>query len=167
VYRWYGLDDVPTDWAGCVATIGVFDGVHRGHQRVVARARQIAQEKNLPLVVITFDPHPDEVVRPGSHPPFLTTPRRQAELLAGLGAAAVLGLRYPVQMLPLLLDWLSTSADPDQGLLGLLLFLTLSGYLLYYAGGDEARAVISPLHWIVGLGAPALFVLHRFARERR
>ena len=84
MYRWYGLDDVPADWAGCVATIGVFDGVHRGHQRVVARAGQVAQERNLPLVVITFDPHPDEVVRPGSHPPFLTTPRRQAELLAGL-----------------------------------------------------------------------------------
>ncbi|HJY65779.1 MAG TPA: adenylyltransferase/cytidyltransferase family protein, partial [Streptosporangiaceae bacterium] len=66
VYRWYGLDDVPIDWAGCVATIGVFDGVHRGHQRVVARAEQVAQERNLPLVVITFDPHPDEVIRPGS-----------------------------------------------------------------------------------------------------
>jgi riboflavin kinase/FMN adenylyltransferase len=89
VYRWYGLDDVPDGWAGCVATIGVFDGVHRGHQRVVARAREVARDKNLPLVVITFDPHPDEVIRPGSHPPFLTTPRRQAELLAGLGADAV------------------------------------------------------------------------------
>ena len=97
VYRWYGLDDVPADWSGCVATIGVFDGVHRGHQRVVARARQIAQEMQLPLVVITFDPHPDEVIRPGSHPPFLTTPRRQAELLAGLGADAVCVLPFSLE----------------------------------------------------------------------
>ena len=97
MYRWYGLDDVPADWAGCVATIGVFDGVHLGHQRVVARAREVARDKNLPLVVITFDPHPDEVIRPGSHPPFLTTPRRQAELLAGLGADAVFVLPFSVE----------------------------------------------------------------------
>jgi riboflavin kinase / FMN adenylyltransferase len=97
VYRWYGLDDVPPDWAGCVATIGVFDGVHRGHQRVVARAREVAREMNLPLVVITFDPHPDEVIRPGSHPPFLSTPRRQTQLLAGLGADAVLVLPFNLE----------------------------------------------------------------------
>ncbi len=97
MYRWYGLDDVPADWAGCVATIGVFDGVHLGHQRVVARAGQVAHSMNLPLVVITFDPHPDEVIRPGSHPPFLTTPRRQAELLGGLGADAVFVLPFNVE----------------------------------------------------------------------
>jgi riboflavin kinase/FMN adenylyltransferase len=96
VYRWYGLDDVPADWAGCVVTIGVFDGVHRGHQRVVERAGEVARDRDLPLVVITFDPHPDEVIRPGSHPPFLTTPRRQAELLAGLGADAVFVLPFTV-----------------------------------------------------------------------
>ena len=95
MYRWYGLAEVPSDWGECVATIGVFDGVHRGHQRIIGRAAQIARAGNLPVVVITFDPHPDEVVRPGSHPPLLTTPRRQAELLAGLGADAV--LRAPVQ----------------------------------------------------------------------
>ena len=97
MYRWYGLDDVQADWAGCVATIGVFDGVHRGHQRVVERAGQVARGKNLPLVVITFDPHPDEVIRPGSHPPFLTTPRRQAELLGGMGADAVFVLPFSVE----------------------------------------------------------------------
>jgi riboflavin kinase/FMN adenylyltransferase len=47
--------------------------------------------------VITFDPHPDEVIRPGSHPPFLTTPRRQAELLAGLGADAVFVLPFSLE----------------------------------------------------------------------
>ena len=73
MYRWYGLAEVPSDWDGSVATIGVFDGVHRGHQRIIGRAGEIARARNLPVVVITFDPHPDEVVRPGSHPPLLTT----------------------------------------------------------------------------------------------
>jgi riboflavin kinase/FMN adenylyltransferase len=97
VYRWYGSADVPSDWGRCVATIGVFDGVHRGHQRIVGRAKQIAGEQDLPVVVITFDPHPDEVVRPGSHPPLLTTSRRQAELLGLLGADAVFMLPFNLE----------------------------------------------------------------------
>ena len=97
MYRWYGLADVPSDWGACVATIGVFDGVHRGHQRIIARAGEIARARQLPVVVITFDPHPDEVVRPGSHPPFLTTSRRRAELLAGRGADAVCVLPFNLE----------------------------------------------------------------------
>ena len=97
MYRWYGLAEVPSDWGECVATIGEFDGVHRGHQRVVQRARAIGRERQLPVVVITFDPHPDEVIRPGSHPPLLTTGRRRAELLAGLGADAVFVLPFTLE----------------------------------------------------------------------
>jgi riboflavin kinase/FMN adenylyltransferase len=97
VYRWDGLDDVPADWGQCVATIGVFDGVHRGHQRIVQRAGEIARGRDLPLVVITFDPHPDEIVRPGSHPPLLTTARRRAQLLAGLGVDAVCVLPFSLE----------------------------------------------------------------------
>jgi riboflavin kinase / FMN adenylyltransferase len=87
--RWHGPPDVPEDFGPSVVTIGVFDGVHRGHQWIVGRAVDVARELGLPVVVVTFDPHPDEVVRPGSHPPFLCTARRRAELLAGLGVAAV------------------------------------------------------------------------------
>jgi riboflavin kinase/FMN adenylyltransferase len=87
--RWVGPLDVPDDFGRSVVTIGVFDGVHRGHQRIVARAVESAAELGLPVVVVTFDPHPDEVVRPGTHPPFLCTARRRSELLAGLGVAAV------------------------------------------------------------------------------
>ena len=72
-----------------VVTIGVFDGVHRGHQRIVERAAHDGKQRGLPVVVITFDPHPDEVTRPGSHPPFLCSARRRADLLSGLGADAV------------------------------------------------------------------------------
>jgi riboflavin kinase/FMN adenylyltransferase len=68
-----------------VLTIGVFDGVHRGHQALIGRAVQLAAERGLPSVVLTFDPHPSEVVRPGSHPAQLTTLRRKAELVEGLG----------------------------------------------------------------------------------
>jgi riboflavin kinase / FMN adenylyltransferase len=94
MHRWQGLDDVPDGWGLSVVTIGVFDGVHLGHQRVVGRAAEVATELGLPVVVVTFDPHPDEVLRPGSHPPFLCTARRRAELLAGLGADAVCVLPF-------------------------------------------------------------------------
>ena len=95
--RWGGPDDVPDDWGRSVVTIGVFDGVHRGHQRIVARAVESAAELRLPVVVITFDPHPDEVVRPGTHPPLLNTPRREWELLAGLGVDAILIIPFTLE----------------------------------------------------------------------
>jgi riboflavin kinase / FMN adenylyltransferase len=94
VYRWQGLHDVPANWGRSVVTIGVFDGVHRGHQRIVSRAAAIGDETGLPLVVVTFDPHPDEVIRPGSHPPLLCTPRYRTELLGRLGADAVCVLPF-------------------------------------------------------------------------
>jgi riboflavin kinase/FMN adenylyltransferase len=98
VRRWHGLDDVPSDWGRSVVTIGVFDGVHRGHQTIVGRAVELARELGLPVVVITFDPHPDEVVRPGSHPPLLSSPKRRAGLLAGLGVDAVMVLPFTLEL---------------------------------------------------------------------
>jgi riboflavin kinase/FMN adenylyltransferase len=94
VYRWQGLQDVPANWGRSVVTIGVFDGVHRGHRLIVARAAEVAADLGLPLVVVTFDPHPDEVVRPGSHPPLLCTPRYRVELLGSIGADAVCVLPF-------------------------------------------------------------------------
>ena len=92
--RWQGLDEVPGDWGPSVVTVGVFDGVHRGHQRIVARARAVAAARQLPVVVVTFDPHPDEVIRPGSHPPLLVTVRRRVQLLGEEGCAAVCVLPF-------------------------------------------------------------------------
>jgi riboflavin kinase / FMN adenylyltransferase len=97
VQRWRGLADVPADWGRSVVTIGVFDGVHRGHQRVITRAAASAAGLGLPMVVITFDPHPAEVIRPGSHPVLLCTPDRRAELLAGLGADVICVLPFTAE----------------------------------------------------------------------
>ena len=91
---WQGLDDVPGDWGRSVVAIGVFDGVHQGHRHIVGTARQAARRLGLPLVVTTFDPHPSEVVRPGSHPPLLVTVRRRVQLLAELGVDAVCMLPF-------------------------------------------------------------------------
>ncbi len=83
--RWRGLEAVPPSWGRCVVTIGIFDGVHQGHQRIVGRAVELARERGVPSVVLTFDPHPIEIIRPGSHPPVLTGSRHKADLLEALG----------------------------------------------------------------------------------
>ncbi len=97
--RWRGLDAVPTDWGRSVVTVGVFDGVHRGHQLLIGRAVAVARERGLPAVLVTFDPHPAELVRPGSHPAQLTTLRRRADLAAGLGIDAVCVLPFTPELL--------------------------------------------------------------------
>lgn len=83
--RWRGQDDIPSDWGRCVLTIGVFDGVHRGHAELIARAVKSGRARGVPTVLMTFDPHPMEVVFPGSHPAQLTTLTRRAELVEELG----------------------------------------------------------------------------------
>jgi riboflavin kinase/FMN adenylyltransferase len=92
-----GLGEVPRAWGPSVVTIGVFDGVHLGHQRIVATAGQAARDLGVPLVVVTFDPHPAEVIRPGTHPALLCSLRRRAELLGGLGAGAVCVLEFTLE----------------------------------------------------------------------
>lgn len=96
--RWRGLEAVPTGWGRSVVTVGVFDGVHRGHQQLISRAVQRGAERALPAVLITFDPHPAEVIRPGSHPARLTSLRRRADLVAGLGVQAFLVLPFTVEL---------------------------------------------------------------------
>ncbi|PZM97035.1 MAG: bifunctional riboflavin kinase/FAD synthetase [Actinobacteria bacterium] len=83
--RWRGVESVPSGWGRSVVTIGVFDGVHRGHQATIRHAVDRARELGIQSVVVTFDPHPSAVVRPGSHPAILTEPERKAELIETLG----------------------------------------------------------------------------------
>ncbi|WP_329123672.1 bifunctional riboflavin kinase/FAD synthetase [Streptomyces sp. NBC_01465] len=95
--RWRGLEDIPQDWGRSVVTIGSYDGVHRGHQLIMGRAVQRARELGIPSVVVTFDPHPSEVVRPGTHPPLLAPHHRRAELMEELGVDALLILPFTAE----------------------------------------------------------------------
>ncbi|HET6291915.1 MAG TPA: bifunctional riboflavin kinase/FAD synthetase [Kribbella sp.] len=92
---WHGLDEVGPDYGPSVVTIGNFDGVHRGHQQVLAHARARAAELGgLPVVALTFDPHPMVVLRPDHAPAQITDPAHRAELLGAAGADAVLILPF-------------------------------------------------------------------------
>jgi riboflavin kinase / FMN adenylyltransferase len=94
VERWRGVESIPTGWGRCVLTIGVFDGVHRGHQALIGETVRRARELGLPAVLLTFDPHPSEVVRQGSHPAQLASLRHKAELVADLGIDVFLVLPF-------------------------------------------------------------------------
>ncbi|GIV13786.1 MAG: riboflavin biosynthesis protein [Fimbriimonadales bacterium] len=70
---------------GCVVAIGVFDGVHRGHQALIQKAVQHARAQGLPAVALTFDPHPLQVLSPAHAPPLLCSLRHRLERLRGFG----------------------------------------------------------------------------------
>ena len=75
----------PARTSPCVLVLGMFDGVHRGHQALLERGRAVAAEKGVPLTVCTFEPHPLEVLRPEAAPPRLTTPMERARRMAECG----------------------------------------------------------------------------------
>ena len=95
--RWQGLDAVPTSWGRSVVTIGVFDGVHRGHAAIISQAVDLAKRHSVPSVLMTFVPHPSEVLRPGTHPPQLTTIVRRAELVEELGVDVFCALPFTLE----------------------------------------------------------------------
>ena len=91
---WRSLDNVDLDGAQAVVTIGNFDGVHRGHQALLADVVARARDLEVSAVVATFDPHPMSVIHPDSAPTQLTPLDRRLELLADLGIDGVLVLRF-------------------------------------------------------------------------
>jgi riboflavin kinase / FMN adenylyltransferase len=99
--RWRGLEATPGDLGRTVVTIGMYDGVHRGHQKLIGAAVARARAMRRPSLLLTFDPHPAEVIRPGSHPAILTSLDRKAELVAGLGVDAMCVLPFTSEFMRL------------------------------------------------------------------
>ncbi len=83
---------------GAVVTVGTFDGVHRGHQDVLATLVRHAEARGLPSVVITFDPHPLEVVNPAAAPPLLTLTEEKLAMLAQTGVSYVAVVPFTTQL---------------------------------------------------------------------
>lgn len=79
------VHELPRDGRPVVVTVGTFDGVHRGHQRVIRKVVRQAAERGGRSVLVTFDPHPLQVVRPRHAPKLLTTPAEKKPLLTACG----------------------------------------------------------------------------------
>ncbi|MEM7442545.1 MAG: adenylyltransferase/cytidyltransferase family protein [Pseudomonadota bacterium] len=86
-------------YKGGVVVIGKFDGVHRGHQALIAEAAQQAQEHDVPLVVITFEPHPTRVFKPDAPPFRIDTAMGRARRMAALGVDALVALPFDIRLI--------------------------------------------------------------------
>jgi riboflavin kinase/FMN adenylyltransferase len=92
------FDDVPPALKGAVVAIGNFDGVHKGHQALIGRARVEAQARGAKLAVLAFEPHPQEFFRPRPDSIRLTPLRVKARLLSELGVEALFALPFDAEM---------------------------------------------------------------------
>lgn len=111
-------DPRPPRWVHPVLALGNFDGVHRGHRKILDRLQRVAAERAATSVVMTFDPHPPRVVRPDKAPPLLMTKAQKLDALAtaGVHGAAIVRFTREVShwdpetfVRVVLVDWLRVS----------------------------------------------------------
>jgi riboflavin kinase/FMN adenylyltransferase len=108
-------DAPPARWTQPVLALGNFDGVHRGHRKILDRVRRVAGERGATPVVMTFDPHPPRVVRPDKAPPLLMTTAQRLEAIASAGLQGAAIVRFTAEMsrwdpetfvMTVLVDWM-------------------------------------------------------------
>ncbi|MFP5224664.1 MAG: bifunctional riboflavin kinase/FAD synthetase [Actinomycetota bacterium] len=93
-----GLEQVPADFGPSACTIGVFDGVHRGHRALVRRVLADAERNELIPTVVTFDRHPLALIAPGREPKMLSTVQERAQIFLSLGIRAVVVLAFDEEL---------------------------------------------------------------------
>jgi len=87
-------DPRPSRWVHPVLALGNFDGLHRGHRKILDRMRRVADERGATSVIMTFDPHPPRVVRPDKAPPLLMTKAQKLEAIAEAGVQGAAIVRF-------------------------------------------------------------------------
>lgn len=95
IHDWRGLGPAQK---GAAVAVGAFDGVHRGHQAVIAEAKAAADRLGAPLGVVTFDPHPRRLFQPDAAPFRLMTPDQMARALAPLGVDRLYLIPFDAEM---------------------------------------------------------------------
>lgn len=91
-------DPRPSRWSHPVLALGNFDGLHRGHRKILDRVRRVASERGATPVVMTFDPHPPRVVRPDKAPPLLMTKAQKLEAIAAAGMHGTAIVRFTTDL---------------------------------------------------------------------
>lgn len=91
-------DDPPPRWHNTVLALGNFDGLHRGHMKIIDRVRQRAGERAGTPAAMTFDPHPSRVLRPDKAPPLLMTREQKVEALRRSGMQGLAFVRFTPEL---------------------------------------------------------------------
>ena len=91
-------DARPSRWVHPVLALGNFDGLHRGHRKILDRVQRVAHERGAASVVMTFDPHPPRVVRPDKAPALLMTKAQKLEALAAAGVQGAAIVRFTAEL---------------------------------------------------------------------
>jgi riboflavin kinase / FMN adenylyltransferase len=91
-------DDPPPRWHQPVLALGNFDGLHRGHMKIIDRVRRRAGERAGTPAAMTFDPHPPRVVRPDKAPPLLMTKQQRMEALGRSGMQGIAVVRFTTEL---------------------------------------------------------------------
>jgi riboflavin kinase/FMN adenylyltransferase len=111
-------DPRPARWVHPVLALGNFDGVHRGHRKILDRLHRVASERGATSVVMTFDPHPPRVVRPDKAPALLMTKAQKLDAIAAAGVHGAAIVRFTPELSrwepetfvrTVLVDWLHVS----------------------------------------------------------
>jgi len=89
-----GIEGIRDAHCGAVVTVGNFDGVHYGHQRIIETVKKLATEKGVKSMAVTFDPHPIKVIAPDRAPKLLTDTEEKARLLMRYGIDHVLVIDF-------------------------------------------------------------------------
>jgi len=133
-------------FAGCAVTVGTFDGLHRGHIALIDALVGSARQQGRRAVVVSFDPHPLQVLRPDSAPRLLTTRDEKLELFAQIGPGAVALLAFDRRMADL---------APEQFVRDILLSRLGAGHLVvgYDHGFGRDRSGDADTLRAIGAGA--------------
>lgn len=91
IHRW---QDLKGRFPRPVVALGKFDGVHRGHQKLLSEVRNLAARRKAPSMAVTFDVHPHSLIRPHRVPPMLSTPPEKIEYITAAGMDALLYLKF-------------------------------------------------------------------------
>ncbi len=91
-------DPRPARWHKPVLALGNFDGLHRGHTKIIDRVRRVAVERSATSLVLTFDPHPPRIIRPDKAPALLMTLEQKIEALEKSGIQGVAIVRFTLEL---------------------------------------------------------------------
>lgn len=132
-----GLQALRQDTRGCAVTVGAYDGIHLGHQALIARARERARQRSSLALMLTFEPTPREYFAPDSPPARLTSLRERWRVVDRLGLERLLLLRFDERLRTM-------TADAFSRLLaqGLGASVVVVGHDFKFGHGGEATAEV-------------------------